>query len=113
MRKPTIGLTPLYDVEKESLWMLPGYMDLLRAAGAVPVILPPVKTRTEADDVLNRVDGMLLTGGQDVDSALYGASRSDSCGVVVPERDASELLFLKTALNRQLPVLGICRGLLL
>ncbi len=76
MRKPTIGLTPLYDVERESFWMLPGYMDLLRAAGAVPIILPPVKTRTEADDVLHRVDGLLLTGGQDVDPALYGASRA-------------------------------------
>ncbi|MBQ6280921.1 MAG: gamma-glutamyl-gamma-aminobutyrate hydrolase family protein [Oscillospiraceae bacterium] len=111
MRKPTIGLTPLYDVERESFWMLPDYMDLLRAAGAVPIILPPVKTRTEADDVLNCVDGLLLTGGQDVDPALYGASRADSCGAVVPERDASDLLLLKTALNRKLPVLGVCRGL--
>lgn len=111
MRKPTIGLTPLYDVEKESFWMLPGYLDLLGAAGAVPVILPPVKSRTEACDVLSRVDGLLLTGGQDVDPSLYGAARSQSCGAIVPERDASELLLLKSALSGKLPILGVCRGI--
>ena len=111
MRKPTIGLTPLYDVEKESLWMLPGYMELLRAAGAVPVMLPPVRNRQEAADVLSRCEGLLLTGGQDVDPVLYGETRHEKCGPTVSDRDTSEQLFLQTALSRDLPVFGICRGI--
>ena len=69
---PVVGVIPLWDEEKQSLWMLPGYLDGLRQAGCLPMILPLTKEPEEIDQMLTMVDGILLTGGQDVSPALYG-----------------------------------------
>ena len=60
---PVVGVTPLWDEEKQSLWMLPGYLDGLRQAGCLPMILPLTKEPEEIDQMLTMVDGILLTGG--------------------------------------------------
>lgn len=111
MKRPVIGLLPLFDAEKDSYWMLPGYLRGVEEAGGVPVILPP---RGEAETLrvlLDRLDGLLFTGGQDVDPALYGQKPEANCGQLCPERDRLEAALLPLALERDLPVLGICRGL--
>ncbi len=71
MAKKIIAVTPLWDDEKESIWMLPGYMNGIRAAGAIPVILPLHSGIEDAAEVFEMCDGLLLTGGHDVSPSLY------------------------------------------
>ena len=111
MGKPVIGVTPLYDSEKESYWMLPGYLRGVEAAGGIPVILPPRAEAVDLETLLDRVDGLLFTGGQDVDPALYAQAPCPELGTLCPERDRLEAALLPLALGRDLPILGICRGL--
>ena len=63
MRKPMIGVTPLVDIQRDSLWMLPGYMDGLTAAGAIPVMLPLTSDRDTMKQLVSQFDGFLFTGG--------------------------------------------------
>lgn len=111
MKRPVIGILPLYDTEMDSYWMLPGYLRGVEEAGGIPVILPPRADRAALSGLLDRLDGLLFTGGQDVDPALYGQEPSERCGSLCPERDRLESALLPLALERDLPVLGICRGL--
>ena len=111
MKKPIIGVIPLWDEQRKSLWMLPGYPDGIRETGGLPVILP---LEGEAEDLLRLYalcDGLLLTGGQDVDPALYGAPASPLCGERCPKRDRLEPLLFRRAMEDDKPVLGICRGI--
>ena len=109
--KPVIGLIPLVDEEKESLWMLPGYMDGIAAAGGLPVMLPLNDDGADLEQLCGMCDGFLLTGGHDVSPELYGADRLDVCGACSPERDRMELKVLRCAMDADKPVLGICRGI--
>jgi len=86
-----------------------GYLDGVRAAGALPLILSPTLEPDAVRATLERADGLLLTGGEDLAPALYG---QDSHGAhdVSPERDAAEVAALEAALELGLPVLAICRG---
>jgi putative glutamine amidotransferase len=77
-------------------------------AGGRALVLPP----DEVDaDVISRLDGLLLPGGADIDPELYGQRRHPSTEEPSRDRDAGELLLLRAALDRNLPVLGVCRGL--
>ena len=109
--KRVIGLIPLVDEARESLWMLPGYMEGVAAAGGLPVMLP----LTAADDDLDRLcglcDGFLLTGGHDVSPEYYGQPRLPVCGATSAERDRMEDGILRRAMAQNKPVLGICRGI--
>ena len=109
--KPIIGLIPLVDMERESYWMLPGYMDGIREAGGVPVILP----LTDDDDVLEQMkevcDGFVFTGGHDVSPELYREEKLPECGRVCQERDRMETLLWEKVIDADKPILGICRGL--
>jgi gamma-glutamyl-gamma-aminobutyrate hydrolase PuuD len=84
------------------------YIDQVTEAGGVPVLLPPVPGVASA---LGRLDGLILTGGGDVDPAGYGAQADPRTSRVQPDRDQAELELLAAALAEGLPVLGICRGL--
>ena len=110
MKSPIIGVTPLWDAERNSVWMLPDYLDGIRAAGGVPVVLPLEMSEKDADQIIETCDGFLFTGGQDVAPELYGEK---SCPSVVssPERDKLERLLLSKALLTDKAILGICRGL--
>ncbi|MBR4468540.1 MAG: gamma-glutamyl-gamma-aminobutyrate hydrolase family protein [Bacteroidales bacterium] len=110
-KSPIIGVTPLWDAERKSVWMLPDYLDGIKAAGGVPVILPIEMSEADADRIVETCDGFLFTGGQDVAPELYGTK--DATGAVVPsaERDKLETLLLSKALQADKPILGICRGL--
>lgn len=94
-KKPLIGVVPLYDSEKESFWMLPGYMEGIEAAGGIPVMLPMTADDGILEELVGTLDGFLLTGGHDVDPALYGAEKSPACGETCPARDAMEPKLLR------------------
>ena len=84
------------------------YVLRLEAAGAMPVVLPPVG---DAEAVLSRLDGVCLSGGPDLDPAAYGArERHPELGETEPSLDAFELALARAALARRVPILGVCRG---
>lgn len=109
--RPVIGLIPLVDEGRESLWMLPGYMDAAIAAGALPVMLPLTDDAEQLGQLFHMCDGILLTGGHDVSPELYGAKPLGACEACSPERDRMETKLLEMALAADKPVLGICRGI--
>lgn len=110
-KRPVIGVVPLYDIQRDSLWMIPGYLDGIAAAGGIPVVLPLTEDEQVLGQLANDVDGFLMTGGQDVSPALYGEERLDSCGEDLPVRDGMESRIFQLCLERDVPVLGICRGI--
>lgn len=110
-KRPVIGVVPLYDIQRDSLWMIPGYLDGIAAAGGIPVVLPLTEEEQVLRQLANDVDGFLMTGGQDVSPALYGEERLDSCGETLPVRDGMESRLFQLCLERDVPVLGICRGI--
>ena len=112
MRKnmPVIGICPLYDEKKESYWMLPGYMQMLEAAGAVPVMMPLTTEMETLEYFLTVCDGFIIPGGQDVSPAVYHEEKLAFCGVNTLERDEMDAIILQEAIRRDKPVLGICRG---
>ncbi len=109
--KPIVGVMPLWDDEKDSIWMLPGYLDGLNQAGGLPIIFPFTADEQELEQLVNRCDGFLFTGGHDVSPALYHETPMEGLVDSCPKRDAMESVVLRMALERDLPVLGICRGI--
>jgi putative glutamine amidotransferase len=116
-RPPVIGLTTYLDQAQTGVWDVPAsflpavYFQGVTAAGGVAVLLPPQPVDPDiADRVLDSVDGLLITGGKDVDPAAYGQQPHPSTDQPAWQRDAWEFALLRAALRRQLPVLGICRG---
>ena len=89
-----------------------GYAHAIQNAGGLALILPPDDGALEdPDPVLDRVDALLLTGGADIDPASYGAKPHPETSGTWPERDRFELALAHRALERDMPVLGICRGM--
>ncbi|MFP5021793.1 gamma-glutamyl-gamma-aminobutyrate hydrolase family protein [Pseudonocardia phyllosphaerae] len=114
MSGPLIGLTSYTEratywvVEDEETVLLPrGYVDMVSAAGGVPVLLPPTAS---AADAVQRCDGLLVTGGPDIGADRYGAAAGTHDDAPRVERDAADLAVLRRALERGIPVLGVCRG---
>ena len=110
-KRPIIGLLPLVDTEKESYWMLPGYMEGIIQAGGLPVMLPLSDNPQLINQLAETADGFLFTGGHDISPSLYGEKPIPPCGESVLLRDNMEKLLLKKALELNKPVLGICRGI--
>ena len=109
--KPVIGMVPLWDSQRQSQWMLPGYPEHIIAAGGVPMQLPFTADESVLERSLSCCQGFLLTGGQDVLPLLYGEQPVKGCGEVIAVRDAMEQYLLRYAQDTGTPVLGICRGL--
>lgn len=108
---PVIGICPLYDAKLSSYWMLPEYMRMLEAAGAVPVMMPLTDNPAVLTPLFYLLDGFLVTGGQDVEPSLYSESRSALCGEACEMRDAMDRMVIEAAEARDKPLLGICRGI--
>ena len=111
MKKPMIGITPLYDDRLMSYWMIPGYMKGVQACGGIPVILPLTNKEEDMEEIMSRLDGFLITGGPDIDPRLYGEEVVIESGILTPNRDHTEMSVLKKAIAMNKPVLGICRGM--
>ncbi|MHA7964304.1 gamma-glutamyl-gamma-aminobutyrate hydrolase family protein [Paenibacillus sp. CAU 1782] len=111
MRKPIIGVLPLYDREKDSYWMLPGYMKAIEAAGGIPVMLPMVSDELDIKALSESFDGFLFTGGHDINPLLYGEEMDAVCGELCRERDVLEQALFQHVVKLDKPAFGICRGL--
>lgn len=112
MKRVVIGLSTYFEQASWGLWDIEAaviprwYLDVLQGAGADVVLLPPLTS----PDVLDRVDGLVIAGGADVDSRLYGEEPHSTADSPRESRDATEIALYREALNRGLPFLGICRG---
>lgn len=114
MTRPLIGITPNVRPagrKGSEHVVLSAYVTMVSQAGALPVIVPAVTTREEAREVLARLDGLLLTGGRDIDPGLYGQSPRHPDRVAAPERIASDLAYARAAIDADLPALGVCLGI--
>jgi putative glutamine amidotransferase len=86
------------------------YVRTLEQLGALPVMIPLHMTEASLRGIFERLDGLFLPGGEDIDPANYGAARHDLLGATDKERDRTELLLTRWAVERGMPVLGVCRG---
>ena len=111
LNRPLIGLIPLVDDERESYWMLPGYMQGIIEAGGTPIMLPLTDNEYIIHQLAEKCDGILFTGGHDVSPSLYGENKLPECGACSKERDKMEAMLLERAIELDKPVLGICRGI--
>jgi gamma-glutamyl-gamma-aminobutyrate hydrolase PuuD len=114
MSRPLIGITTYREQAQWGTWHVPAvllpaaYADAVAAAGGEPVLLP---TGAVSAEVVGRLDGLVLAGGADVDPARYDRPAGPHTTVLRPERDETELAALQAALDRDLPLLAICRGM--
>jgi putative glutamine amidotransferase len=118
--RPNIGVTAATETVNYGVWEeIPAvisparYLQAVQRAGGRPVLLPPDPDDAEdPGEVLDLLDALVVTGGAgDLDPALYGEERHPETGPVQEERDAYELALVRGALEREMPVLGICRGM--
>ena len=112
-RRPIIGITCYVEQARWGPWdeptalLLNTYVEAVTGSGGRAVIVPPDPVDGEVVSVL---DGLVLAGGADIDPVRYGATPHPETAGIRPTRDAGELLLLAAALDRDLPVLGVCRG---
>lgn len=107
--RPLIGITSSYSWDNHSHRIPNSYIDAIERAGGTPVILPPTFT-IDVKQLLEVVDGLVLTGGGDVDPQMYGEDPILNMGSIDPKRDHFELEITRWALGIGKPVLAICRG---
>lgn len=116
--KPLIGITAglLWEHERKGFqgyrrqYLSLDYTQAVIRAGGIPVILPLPEEKDTARELLERLDGLILSGGPDVSPLLFGEEPSLKLGMTVIQRDRWELALLEAAMARRLPILGICRG---
>jgi gamma-glutamyl-gamma-aminobutyrate hydrolase PuuD len=112
--RPVIGITTYAQEASWGVWRLPAalipldYVDAVERAGGRPVLIPPSETGTE--EALDTLDAVVFSGGADVDPGLYGAEPHPETDAPQTRRDAGELALLRGALERDMPVLAVCRG---
>ena len=109
--KPVVGVMPLWDEDKDSIWMLPGYIEGIRAAGGTAVTFPFTDDEEEISRLMELCDGFLFTGGQDVSPEIYGEKPLDGLKDFCSRKDVMERIVLSKAIAQDKPVLGICRGI--
>jgi len=116
MARPRIGICTAIERARWSYWDTEAYLldrnyvDAVQAAGGIALMLPP-DAEADPDEILDVLDGLVLAGGADIDPATYGAEPHAMTSGMRPERDAFEIALAARALERDIPFLGICRGM--
>jgi putative glutamine amidotransferase len=118
MNRPVIGMCTALEQARWSVWDQPAmllarnYVDAVQSAGGLALMLPPdPQLVKDPEQVLDLIDGLVLTGGADIDPASYGQQAHVETVETVPERDIFEIALVRAAIEREMPVLGICRGM--
>jgi putative glutamine amidotransferase len=116
--RPVIGICSAVERASWGVWQVlanvspRSYTEAVQRAGAMALLLPPDDDAAESpDQMLDLLDGLILAGGSDVDPASYGARPHEQTGITWPERDRFELGLAHRAIERDVPLLGICRGM--
>jgi putative glutamine amidotransferase len=118
MSRPAIGICAALERARWSVWdqqafLLPrSYIDAVQRAGGLALMLPADDNAIDdPDSILDLIDGLILAGGADIDPDAYGSERHAETLGTVPERDTFEIALTRRAFERDLPLLGICRGM--
>lgn len=106
--KPVIGLTTYTSENRQQINN--AYLKSVEQAGGIPVGIPILKEE-DVEAVLDRIDGLILIGGNDVDPMLFNEDPHQKIGTFAKELDYSDIRLFKAALKRNMPILGVCRGL--
>ncbi|MDQ3867773.1 MAG: gamma-glutamyl-gamma-aminobutyrate hydrolase family protein [Actinomycetota bacterium] len=113
--KPVIGITTYAEQARWGVWDVPtalapmSYVSAVTSAGGRPLLVPP--SEDAIDETLDALDGLLFSGGSDLDPSLYGAEPHPTVNGTRPDRDRAELALMRAALGRDMPVLAVCRGM--
>ncbi len=123
MKKPLIGLTGGMELYEGGvfhgsyrIYSVANYSESIIRAGGAPIVIPPTnmyddeKNLEYLSEIIGRLDGLLLTGGNDVDPELYDEEPHKKLGKLMPQKDNMEYKLLEKALEKDIPILGICRG---
>ena len=108
--RPVIGITGNMDAQG-GCSLAEGYFRSVEQAGGIPMIIPATENRVLLTTLLDRIDGLLLSGGADINPLCWGEDPQEGLGEISPVRDYSELLLARLAYDRNIPILGICRGI--
>ena len=118
MARPVIGIPSPIEVARWGAWEEPAhvlprsYVDAVQRAGGAALVLPAdADWAARPDDILDLLDGLLLAGGSDVDPGTYGAEPHPETKGTTPERDTFEIALASRAVERDMPFLGVCRGM--
>src|SRR3954449_13310264 len=112
--RPLVGITTYVEPASWGAWTMPAalipyaYVEAVERAGGRPLLVPP--SEDAVDETLDALDGIVFSGGNDLEPSSYGAEAHPETNGTNPARDAGELALLTAALARDLPVLAICRG---
>jgi len=116
--RPVVGIVTALEQARWGVWDSPaalspvGYTNAVQRAGGLALLIPPdPQLVKDPDEMLDLLDGLLLAGGSDIGPSRYGRTPHPETSGIVPERDAVELALASGAFERDLPVLGICRGM--
>lgn len=113
--KPVVGITTYAEQARWGVWDAPtalipmSYVNAIQQAGGRPLLVPPAEDAI--DETLDALDGLLFSGGSDIDPLFYGADKHPSVDGTRPDRDRAELALMEAAFARELPVLAVCRGM--
>lgn len=107
--QPVIGITGNYD--KETCTLAEGYYQSVLKAGGIPLIIPPFQETDRLCQMLDTIDGIIFSGGGDINPLFFGEEPIKELHSITPERDKQELLLARLAYDRQIPMLGICKGI--
>jgi gamma-glutamyl-gamma-aminobutyrate hydrolase PuuD len=113
--RPVVGITAYAQEASWGHWTMPAalvplaYVTAVHEAGGRPLLVPPVPDGVE--ETLDALDGLVFSGGADIDPSAYGAQPHGETAITHPHRDEAELALLSAALERELPVLAVCRGM--
>ena len=115
-KRPIIGCTSYrkyIDQRRpiEVYGLMPSYTEAITAAGGIPLLIPLGLSEEDLQVVLQRIDGLVLPGGGDVEPEIYGGQYHDTLWGINPERDRTELFMGQIAVREQKPILAICRGI--
>jgi putative glutamine amidotransferase len=118
MARPVVGICTALERARWGMWdqeavlLSRSYVEAVQRAGGLVVMLPPDELLFEdPGEALDLLDGLMLAGGADIDPASYGEEAHPETVDIVPERDRFEIVLVRAAIDRDLPVLGICRGM--
>jgi putative glutamine amidotransferase len=116
--RPVIGICTAVERARWSVWdqdaflLARSYVRAIQDAGGLVLMIPPdTRLEDDPDEVLDVLDGLIVAGGADIDPSSYGAERHAETKHTVPERDAFEIALARRAMDRDIPLLGICRGM--
>lgn len=121
MKKAFIGITTGLNMYTSGgfqgsyrVYVVSNYVESVIRAGGVPILIPACSTESDTSyvsQIMDSLDGIIVTGGNDVDPAVYGEEPCQTLHEIAPERDVQDKLVLEAAVKRNIGVLGICRGM--